>query len=186
MDDQYIIELYNKRDETAISETSKKYGDYCFSIANNILANKQDSEECVNDTWLRTWNTIPPSKPNSLKLFLARITRNLSLNRYNERKAEKRGGGELVLSFDEISEFAADVSNPLEEIIAEELVKSVNDFLRQASKRDRGIFVCRYFYVEPIKKIAFKYGVSESNVHKILSRMRIRLKEYLEKEGYCI
>jgi len=186
MEDKCIIELYNRRDEKAITETSKKYGDYCFSIANNILANRQDSEECVNDTWLRTWNSIPPARPDSLKLFLAKITRNLSFNRYNERKAEKRGGGETVISLEEISELVSGVSDPTDELMEEELMRTVNTFLRKASKRDRGIFVCRYFYVEPVKRIAQKYGVSESNVHKILSRMRIRLKEHLEKEGYGV
>ena len=104
MDDRQIIELYNQRDENAIKETSDKYRNYCFSIANNILDCKQDSEECINDTWLQTWNSIPPQKPNCLKAFLAKITRNLSLNRYKEKTRDKRGNGEVVLALDEMEE----------------------------------------------------------------------------------
>ena len=104
MEDSQIIELYWKKNTDAISKTADKYGAYCYAIAKNILHNHEDSEECVNDTWLHAWNAMPPQKPNVLRLFLAKITRNLSLDRFNVRNAEKRGGGEITLVLDELVE----------------------------------------------------------------------------------
>lgn len=104
MEDHQIVELYWQRNADAISETADKYGDYCFAIAENILHNAEDSEECVNDTWLRAWNAIPPQKPAVLRMFLAKITRNLSFDRFHARNAEKRGGGEMALVLDELGE----------------------------------------------------------------------------------
>ena len=184
MEDVSIIALYNQRDEKAIEETSLKYGAYCYSIANNILSDAQDSEECVNDTWMKAWNTIPPSRPRSLKLFLARITRNLSIDRYRNSHRLKRGRT-VSATLDEISTFvpSRDVDDEIER---KELATLLNTFLHSLPPRDSNIFIRRYFFVEEVSVIAEKYGLSESNVFKILSRTRVKLKKYLEKEGYSI
>lgn len=184
MEDVSIIALYNQRDEKAIEETSLKYGAYCYSIANNILSDVQDSEECVNDTWMRAWSTIPPSRPNSLKLFLAKITRNLSIDRYRSSNRLKRGRG-VSVALEEIRTFvpSRDVDDEIER---KELVTLLNTFLHSLPPRDSNIFIRRYFFVEEVSLIAEKYGLSESNVFKILSRTRGKLRRYLEKEGYSI
>lgn len=186
MDDRQIIELYFERDERAIEETQNKYGRYCFAVANNILSNEQDSEECVNDTYHKAWNAIPPQNPNSLKLFLARIARNLALDKIKSDNREKRGGREVALALDEISEIISDGSDIESELYGKELMKSVNSFLHTLPERECSIFVSRYFYLESIDKIAKKYILSSANVSKILSRTRIRLKEFLKKEGYSV
>ena len=184
MEDVSIIALYNQRDEKAIEETSLKYGAYCYSIANNILSDVQDSEECVNDTWMRAWSTIPPSRPNSLKLFLAKITRNLSIDRYRNSNRLKRGRG-ISVALEEIRTFvpSRDVDDEIER---KELATLLNTFLHSLPPRDSNIFIRRYFFVEEVSVIAEKYGLSESNVFKILSRTRGKLRRYLEKEGYSI
>lgn len=186
MDDKEIISLYNLRDENAISETDKKYGKYCFSIADNILHNFESSEECVSDTYLKTWNSIPPNTPYSLRLFLAKIVRNLAFDRYRKSTRQKRGGSELPLTLEEIKDFlpATDtVETALEE---EEFMECINRFLHSLNLRDRCIFVNRYFHIESTRLIADKYSLNENSVHKILSRTRIKLKEFLIKEGYTI
>lgn len=182
MDDRQIIALFYDRDEKAISEIAQKYGGYCFSVANTILQNEQDSEECVSDTWLRAWNAIPPGKPSCLRLFLGKITRNLAFNRWKAMHSQKRGGGTLTVALDEISEFLPDparVDTPAEE---EEFLRSVNRFLRSLPERDRNIFLCRYYFAESAKAIAEKCALTEGNVRKILSRTRNKLKAYLERE----
>ena len=186
MDDRQIIELYYRRDEKAILVTSQKYGEYCFSVANNILHSDQDSEECVNDAWLRTWNTIPPQNPACLRLFLAKITRNLAFNRFKEQNRQKRGGGVIIVALDEISDFLPSSDRVETQAEEEELIRAVNQFLRSISERDCNIFIHRYFYVETARMIADRYGLNESNVQKILLRTRNRLKRYLEAKGYTI
>ncbi|MBR6679773.1 MAG: sigma-70 family RNA polymerase sigma factor [Clostridia bacterium] len=184
MDDRRIIELYNQRHEKAISETSLKYGKYCFSIANNILGDPRDSEECVNDTWLKTWNSIPPHEPTSLKLFLGKITRNLSFNKYKESHRQKRGGGEIELALDEIDEIVADVRDIESELEEKAFIGTVNRFLHSLPERDCNIFIRRYFHAYSVQRIAQKYDMSENNVSKVLSRTREKLKKYLRSEGY--
>ena len=186
MDDEKIITLYNRRDEDAIRETSEKYGGYCFSIANNILADPQDAEECVNDTWLKVWQSIPPQCPKNLKAFLAKIARSLALNRYREKNRQKRGGGEVVLAFEEMDEFLAGTSDIDTEADKRELEELLNGFLYSLSERDRSIFILRYFYMEGTSDIAREHSIRESNVLMILSRTRKKLRERLEKEGYTI
>ena len=186
MDDEKIITLYNRRDEDAIRETSEKYGGYCFSIANNILADPQDAEECVNDTWLKVWQSIPPQCPKNLKAFLAKIARSLALNRYREKNRQKRGGGEVVLAFEEMDEFLAGTSDIDTEADKRELEELLNGFLYSLSERDRSIFILRYFYMEGTSDIAREHSIRESNVLMILSRTRKKLRERLEKEGYKI
>ena len=186
MDDNRIIELYWDRDQRAIEETSAKYGGYCFALAQNILQDHLDSEECVNDTWVRTWNSIPPKRPDRLKLFLAKITRRLSFDRYKSRTAEKRGGGEIALALEELGDCLSDPCGVEDRIIAGQLADSMNSFLRGLSSRDCDIFLRRYFFVESTAQIAKRYSIRESNVLLILSRTRKKLKEYLIQEGYQI
>ena len=184
MEDNQIIELYWNRDENAITETGRKYGAYCRKIAVNILQNEEDSEECVNDTWLKTWNSIPPHRPENLRLFLAKITRNLSFNRYNENTAQKRGGGEITLVLDELAECLEAKSDVEQIVLGKELKECIKGFVTTLRERDRNVFVRRYFFVDTVKEIAERYGISENNVMVILSRTRKQLKNKLEKEGY--
>ena len=186
MDDKQIIELYNSRDEQAIKHTASKYGRYCFSVAKNILSSEQDCEECVNDTWNRVWNSIPPKQPNNFRLFLAKIVRNLAIDRVKREASQKRGSGEFKLALDEIADIASDEDTFEQKIEYDMLVKSLNDFLRRLPERERNIFINRYFYIVSVEDIAKKYSLSVTNVHKILSRTRIKLKEYLKAEGYEI
>ena len=186
MDDKQIIELYNLRDEQAIKHTESKYGRYCFSIAKNILSNEQDCEECVNDTWNRAWNAIPPKNPNNFRLFLGKIVRNLAIDKVKSESCQKRGGSEFTLALDEIGDIVSGDDTFEQNIEYEMLVKSLNVFLRSLPERERNVFINRYFYIMPIEDIAKKYSLSAQNVHKILSRTRIKLKEYLRVEGYQI
>ena len=183
MEDSKIVELYWAKNENAIKETDQKYGAYCFAIAENILHNKEDSEECVNDTWLKAWNTMPPQKPAKLQMFLAKITRNLSFNRFHARSAEKRGGGEIVFVLDELAECLAGESGAAGEYEARELGRCVRRFVRSLPERDGNIFVRRYFFTDSVAQIAGKYGLTENNVMVILSRTRTKLRTYLIKEG---
>ena len=184
MEDHKIVELYWQRNENAIEESSIKYGAYCFAIADNILHNKGDSDECVNDTWLKTWNAIPPQRPAKLQMFLAKITRNLSFNRFHARSAEKRGGGEMILVLDELAECLPGESDIASEYEAKELGQCLRRFVRSLPERDGNVFVRRYFYTESIAEIAKKYGLTENNVMVILSRTRRKLKKNLIKEGF--
>lgn len=186
MEDGQIIELYWQKSENAINETNSKYGAYCFSIADNILNNKEDSEECVNDTWLNAWNAIPPQRPNNFKMFLAKITRNLSFNRIEAQNAKKRGGGELALVLDELSECLASKADVEDTYIAKELGQSIRLFVRKLPEREGNVFVRRYFFTESVAVIAKRYNLTENNVMVILSRTRKKLKIHLEKEGYYV
>lgn len=184
MEDNQIIELFWQRDESAITETGRKYGAYCRTIANNILQNNEDAEECVNDTWLKAWNSIPPKKPENLRMYLAKITRNLSFNRYNANNAKKRGNGEVALMLDELAECIAD-GNDIEQAYEEkELKEYIFKFLRTLPERERNLFVRRYFFVDTVKEIAARYALTENNVMVILSRTRKQLKSKLMKEGF--
>lgn len=184
MEDAQIIELYFQRKEEAIKETDSKYGSYCFAIAENILHNTEDSEECVSDTWLAAWNAMPPQRPTVLRMFLAKITRNLSFNRFHAGKAKKRGGGELNLVLDELAECIANESDTENEYIAKELEQSVRLFVRNLPEREGNVFVRRYFFTEPVAVIAKRYCLTENNVMVTLCRTRKKLKAHLCKEGY--
>lgn len=183
MTDGQIIDLYWQRDTAAIQETSKKYGAYCFTVANGILNNKEDAEECVNDTWLKAWNAIPPQKPAILQMFLAKITRNLSLDRYLSRTAQKRGGGEIHLVLDELAECLPSSSDVAGEYERKELGQLVGKYINKLPPRDRIIFLRRYFFTDSIADIATRYHLSENNITVILSRTRKKIKNYLRKEG---
>ncbi len=184
MEDHNIIQLYFDRDEKAIEASGQKYGNYCFYIANNILQNVQDSQECVNDTWLNAWNSIPPTRPNCLKLFFAKITRNLSINRYNNKKSKQAGCYTEALN--ELNGIISGNDATQDEAECNRLRQSINTFLASVSPRDCNVFIKRYFFFEPISVISDHYGISANNVHKILSRVRMQLKQYLQKEGYTL
>ena len=176
MEDYQIIELYWNRNEKAISETDKKYGKYCNYIAYNILQNDEDSNECVNDTYLKTWNCIPPKKPEVLKLFLAKITRNLAIDRY--RKNKHKSVMEEVL--DELNDCTSN-SNIENEMVYADTLKNINIFLDSLPLDKRKIFIDRYWFFEPIENISKKYGLNKGNVKMILLRIRKKLKEYLKE-----
>jgi RNA polymerase sigma factor (sigma-70 family) len=184
MEDSQIVELYWQKNTDAISETSSKYGPYCFTIADNILHNTEDSEECVNDTWLHAWNAMPPQRPRVLRMFLAKITRSLSVNRFHARSAEKRGGGEITLVLDELEDCVAGGADIEAAYEGKELEQCVRRFVRGLPERDGNVFVRRYFFTEPISVIAAQYGLTENHVMVILSRTRKKLKLKLVKEGY--
>lgn len=186
MDDNGIINLYFERNELAISKTSEKYGNYCYYIAYNILCDNCESEECVNDTYFKAWNCIPPKRPQMLKTFLGKITRNLSLNRFSKRTAEKRGGNSALLSLDEIAEFIPSSDSAQRAVDDSELAEIFNRFLDTLTVENRRIFMRRYWYLSAVKEIARDYGISESKVKMSLHRSRNKLKKLLEEEGVCI
>ena len=188
MEDRQIIELYNERSEAAISETADKYGKYCYYIAYHILYNDQDSEECVNDTYLKAWKVIPPQCPEKLSTFLGRITRNLALNRYRYYTREKRGYGQTSLVLDELQECVpATGSTEPEQVVEDKLLAEVlNRFLHELPTEKRMMFLRRYWYLSSIKEIAKDYEISEGNVKMTLLRLRNKLKQTLEKEGIVL
>ncbi len=183
MEDKHIIELYWQRDETAIAESRKKYGSYCSTIAGNILHRAEDTEECVNDTWFRAWNTIPPAKPKRLAVFLGKITRNLAIDKYRKNKAQKYGGEQITLCLEELGDCIGE-DIPIEDTIAFKAL--LDTFLRDLPQKNREIFLLRYWYFMPVNEIAKRYGTSDGAVKMILQRIRNKLKDYLEKEGVTI
>lgn len=184
MKDSEIIELYFERKEEAIEKTSEKYGAYCKTVAENILKNPEDSEECVNSALLRLWNSVPPEKPENLKMFLAKITRNIALNILKAKLAEKRGGKDEILAYEELSECVAEKSGVEENFDAAELEKAINDFAKNLPEKERNIFIRRYFFFESAKEIGERYSFSENRVSVILHRIRKKLRKHLEKEGF--
>jgi len=184
MDDKGIIGLYFARNEQAIDETARKYGSYCFSIASNILTSREDAEESVNDTYLDAWNSIPPHIPNSLALFLGKITRRISIDRYRYRNAQKRGGGEMELVLDELYQCIADGSDPETEYEKVQLTRVIREFVKDLPGNERKVFLCRYWYMDPVRAIGKRFGYSESKVKSMLYRTREKLREALRKEGY--
>lgn len=186
MKDNEIIELYWKRNEAAITATADKYGSYCHTISYNILHNKEDAEECVNDTWLGAWKSLPPQRPNRLATYLGKITRNLSLDRFKQYNAEKRGRGQTELVLSELEDCIpakTDVEQSVDEMA---LVESINQFLYAQPEQKRNIFIRRYWYLYPIRDIAETYGMGESKIASMLFRMRNELKLHLEKEGIML
>lgn len=186
MKDTAIIDLYWERNEQAIVETDQKYGKYCHTVAYNVLGNTEDSRECVNDTWLRAWNSMPPKRPAVLRAFLAKITRNLAFDRYRARGAAKRGGGAMDAVLEELAE-CADLSgnwDAEEAYAAKELREAINRFAEQLPEKECDLFVRRYFFAEEISGIAKRYQMTENNVTVSLSRIRKKLRRYLKEEGF--
>jgi RNA polymerase sigma-70 factor (ECF subfamily) len=181
-----IIALYQSRDENAIRMTAEMLGGYCYTVAYNVLNSREDAEECVNDAYLAVWNAIPPADPASLRSFVSSITRNLALNRYKEQNRDKRGGGQVPLALEELSEVVSDTEDIPADYARQELLKSISVFLRGCSARDRGIFLDRYIRLESTEDLSARYRVKEAQVLLILSRTRKKLKAHLEKEGYTL
>lgn len=184
--DEEIVALYWSRNEEAIRQTADTLGHYCYTVAYNILGNTEDAEECVNDTYLALWNAIPPARPASLKHFVTRILRNLALNRYKEQNRDKRGGGQVPLALEELSEVVSDTEDIPADYARQELLKSISVFLRGCSARDHGIFLDRYVRLESTETLSARYQIKEAQVLLILSRTRKKLKAHLEKEGYTL
>ena len=184
MEDRKIIELFFERSEKAIEETEKKYGRYISAVADSILASNEDTEEIVNDTYLRAWNSIPPQKPTKFRAYLATIARNLALDRYSAKRSERENvAAEAVL--DELADCLPDSSelSPADEFV---LRGAVNSFLASLDAKTRVVFMRRYWYMMPIAKIAVMSGMSESNVKTTLYRTRLAFREHLEKEGITV
>lgn len=184
--DTEILDLYFDRNEQAIVETQTKYEHYCFSIAFNILHDQEDSDECVNDTWMRAWNSIPPNRPDYLNIFLGTITRNLSFDRYKKKKTLKRGNGETMAELDELAECIPSTSNTEEQVETAELQRLINEFLHTLPERDCNVFLRRYWYAEEYNDIADRYGMKLNSVKTSLFRTRGKLKAFLEKQGIVI
>ncbi len=184
MEDKTIIDLYWKRSEEAITQTDVKYGRYCYSIAYNVLTNQQDAEESVSDTYMAAWNHIPPARPAVLATFLGRITRNISISRWRAMGAQRRGGGETAVAFEELQECVSGKQSIENDLIAKEALKVLNRFLETLPKENRIVFMRRYWYLDPIANIAANYGFSQSKVKTMLCRDRKQLKQMLKKEGY--
>lgn len=186
MEDCEIINLYNVRSETAISETDAKYGSFCRSIAFRILRNKEDSDECVSDVFWNVWNVIPPQSPQNFRAFLGKISRNLSLNRLEKQNAQKRGNTQMDAVFEELSSCIparSDSDSITEDIVIRE---TLNRFLKGLPEKERLVFVRRYWYTDTIGEIAAELHMSENNVYVLLHRVRKKLKTTLEKEGVTI
>lgn len=184
MEDIQIIDLYWARDQMAITATAEKYGGYCAAVARNILASEQDTEECVNDTWLRAWNSMPPQRPGVLAAFLGTITRNLAFNRFRRGRTEKRGSGELPLVLEELEECVSGRESVEGEYDRRELLAAINAYLDGLSPLHRTIFVRRYWYADRVGAIAQRLNMTENHVSMILTRLRRKLREHLMKEGF--
>lgn len=184
MNDSQIVALFFDRDQRAIEETAAKYGNYCYCIANNILNNREDAEEAVSDTYLGAWNAIPPHRPTVLRTFLGKIARRTALKKWEKMRARKRGGGEVALALEELSEYLSGGNTPENAIENAELTQILNAFLRKLPKEERQVFLCRYWYIDPIADIAARFGYSQSKVKSMLSRTRLKLRNTLNKEGY--
>jgi RNA polymerase sigma-70 factor (ECF subfamily) len=184
MEDAKIVQLYWDRDERAIPATADKYGSYCAAIAKNILGNKEDAEECVNDTYWNAWNAMPPHKPSILPTFLGKITRNLSLNRYKRNTARKRGKGEAALVLDELLDVVSDKGSVEEELSRKELVSAIDTFLAALPAKQRTLFVCRYWYFDSISDLSSRFGMTENNISVTLNRIRRKLHNFLSERGF--
>lgn len=182
MDDERIVELFWRRSEDALTAVAEQFGAYCRKIADNILRNSGDADECVNETWLRAWNAIPPAKPTKIKAFLGKITRNIALDRYEAAHSQKRGGA-VEVALEELSEIHGADGLPSPEISNDgEITRVINNFLRSEPAENADIFVKRYWYLVSVKEISAEYGCSESKLTSLLFRMRKRLKSKLESE----
>ena len=171
MDDAEIVRLYWARDNRAIPATAEKYGSYCTVIAQNILGNREDAEECVNDAWLQAWKSIPPHRPETLRTYLGKITRNLALNRLEYNTAQKRGGGQSTAVLDEIAAFVPCTDTAEQALTAQALTETIDEFLAALTSEQRSMFLCRYWYFDSIADIASR-------------RLRQKLRRHLEERGF--
>lgn len=185
MEDNKIIQLFFNRDETAIAETEKKYGRLCTQLANGILKDPSDTEECVNDTWLGLWNSIPPKRPESLIGYICKLARNIAIKRYHYNHAEKRNS-EYTVALSELDSVLAEAKDVESEVEASLLTKTIEGFLDSLKQQDRLIFLQRYYFSASCAEIATLTGLSGKNVTVKLTRIRQRLKKYLNEQGYYV
>lgn len=184
--DEIIVDMYWSRDEQAIRMSEEKYGKYCASIAERILADVQDVEECVSDVYLKAWNSIPPKKPEVLRTFLGKLTRNAAFDRYRRTSARKRGKGEIPLVVEELEECIAGGSEPEKQLEEKELRSVLNAFLGNLPKAKRVLFLRRYWYADSVTNIAKRYSMTPGAVSTSLHRMREDLKKYLTERGVLL
>lgn len=182
MEDQKILDLFFRRSQQAIAETDRKYGSYLYTISYNILSDREDSKECVNDTYLGAWNAIPPKRPGVLGAFLGKMTRYISIDRWRKRNAKQRGGGEILRSLEELQECIA-AADPEQELDRLELARVFREFLSSLSEPERNVFLSRYWYLESVQAISQASGFSQSKIHSMLHRLRGRLAKKLQEEG---
>ena len=182
MNDQAIVQRLLERDEDAISEAKKQYENYCMYIANNVLHDRQDSEECMNDALLAAWNSIPPQKPENLRTYLGKLIREIAINRWKKNTRQKRIRSEIIQSLDEMAEIVSggDIETSIEE---NELSKEISKFLYSIDETKRNVFIRRYWYYDSVREIAADFGVNERSIATVLFRMRAQLKKELLKEG---
>ena len=186
MQDEKIVELYWSRDENAIRETQDKYESYLYKIAYNILSDKEDSNESVNDTYLAAWNSMPPHKPNVLSTYLGKLTRRISIDIFRKRNRIKRQGSEYTLSLTELEDCISNDNSPENDYEAKVLGEAINAFLRTLSNDARNVFIGRYYFLDSVKDVANYCGISEAKAKTLLHRTRNSLREHLEKEGFGI
>ena len=185
MEDEQIIELYFHRDEAALTETANKYGTFCLRIAMNVLSVKEDAEECVNDTYHKVWNCIPPTRPDSFKAFLGRIVRNFSISKYRALHAEKRYNG-LDVMLSELGDCIPATGGVEQEMDAKELTEYINAWLESLAAEDRVLFVRRYWHGDEVRNLAKQCGVSAAKMSQKMLRLRRRLKAFLEEKGVVL
>lgn len=186
MEDEKIVALYWARDEQAIEETQKKYGAYCRTVARRILGNDADAEECVNDTYRAAWGSIPPHRPQFLSAYLAKLTRRISMKVWRYHDSQKRGGGEVTLSLEELGQCVPGGKTLEATLDGKLLTETINDFLLELNAAERRVFVCRYFHGLSIREICRKFGFSKSKTESMLFRTRKKLKDRLEREGWFV
>ena len=186
MDDNEIIGLYWRRDESAITASADKYGGYCRAISYNILHDAGDAEECVNDTWLRAWNAMPPQRPGILSAFFGKLTRNLSLDRWRYNRAAKRGGPQVETALEELGECLPAPGRPEDRLEERETADLISRFLREQPQLDRVLFLRRYWYLDSVAALAERFSMNENTVKSRLHRTRLRLKEVLLREGVAV
>ncbi len=185
MEDKDIIDLYWQRSDQAIEESDKKYGRYCHTIAYNICRNIEDSEECVSDTWFKSWNIMPPKRPEVLHSFFGSICRNLSLDLWRRKNAGKRGGGEIKLAYEELSGCIPENADPESVVETRELEEAIRSFIHGLPECERRTFLARYYFLMPIKEIAKQQNEGLSKTKMSLHRTREKLRAQLRKEGLC-
>lgn len=186
MDDRHIVALFLERSEEAILQTDIKYGRYCHRVAFNILGNSEDSEECVNDAYMRVWGSIPPNEPESLSAYVGKITRNIALDKLRQKNSDKRGNGEVPVLLDELAECLSGGDEYERRMDSQEIVNALNGFLETLSAVERGVFMRRYWMAEPIANVAERYNISVSKTTTMLFRLRGRLKKHFMKEGISL
>ncbi len=182
--DEQIVELYWKRDESAIRVTEDRYGNYLFKIAYNILSDREDSKESVNDTYLRAWYSIPPHRPQILSTYLGKITRELSIDIFRKRNRLKRKNSQYTIALSELEECVSIGESTEDQIEVKLLGEAINSYLREISPTARKLFIGRYYFMDSLKEVAFYCGMTETKAKSILYRTRIGLKAYLQKEGF--